>query len=385
MMSKKILFEKDIPFIKQKLEEGLLLREIAEIYGAKPSTFRNFVLKHNISHIGITSNKKNNPYFVEEVKKLNDKGYSLREISKKTHLSIATLTRMVKENDIVPHRLKNSKMDRYKMSYLWTDEDEKTFISMCLSGQYSQNDIAIFFGISKPTVYTKRKQLKINDKKMMRSNSETDFQKQYVISNYPKMSIQELSEKFCISEEHLQKRMLKWGVLNKAEVVNTFLRPEMPITKDFQTDYINPYMTHATMSIKYGIPATKIGHWRRKDFGNTFLANKSIPNTGTQLENQLEKILESLDICFKKGHSIGHYRPDFYLGQKIIIECDGVAYHCGDNELKTTKRNLYYANHGYYLFIVTDDDIFDNQLKQEIMNFYINAVQSQISLKTLDH
>jgi len=350
----KNLSEKDINQIiemgKQKIDRNV----IASQFDISSRVVRAIHKKNNVEY----RKKYDEEMLLKETKRLAKEGVSILQIATQLEASQTKIRSIIKNNNLtITKSKKNSMGKKVKI-------DEDKFIELFNSKSYSIQDISYIMDISPSTVTKKARSLNLPSKTA--SEYITMGDKSILPVLYKTLSIQEICKLRRQSEFTIKHKL--WLLNLSTEVPISPRRKEMPNDMDFIKDYINPYISHASMESKYNIKAQKIGSWRRKDFGPMFLATKTICfNYNTSYEKNTQMILDKLDIAFNQQKQIGKYKVDFYLGNKKVIECNGSYYH---NDNKDNAKRKYLKSNGYDVLILNDLDCTNlDTLEEKITNF----------------
>ena len=348
--------DQQIKEIKNLALSGMMQKDIAKKYNVPPSIIKNILLKNNISY----KKKYNEEYLLINIKKLCAEGESILNISKILNASETKVRTVIKNNNIEIVKSKKNNMGKK-----FIPENKDDFINMYIGNDYSLNDIAYFYDVTENTILRYAKSLGLSKGK---TNFITEGDKIILKELIKNKTLKEIASIRRCSEKYIKIKLWKLGLSNELPINKN--RSDFLNTNDFLNDYCDPYLSHSALSMKYGIKASKIAYWRRKDFGKNFLQVNSLPNNyNTSYELKVKEILEELDIAYIQQKQIDKYKVDFYLGQKLCIECNGSFFHSIE---KDNDRNKYLIDNNYKILYLYDQDFIDyNTLKQKIINYAV--------------
>lgn len=359
------LSEEEIKSIVELSKKKISRTEISKKYNVSINTIRTICKKYDIK---IVEPKKSDESLKELFIDLVEKGTPRYKIAKQLNISEKRVTNLAKIFNVnLKSKCSGKKVDIdiELLKYLFNNKD------------YSLKDMTMILNVSATTIYKKAKSLGL---KYNGSTAYiTPYEKKILTDLYinQSKSINEISKILNQQEHTIESKLWMLGLTDK--LPKKIRRKNMPYeNEDFMKDYLNPYISHSSIEKKYGIKASTISNWRRRDFGKNFLQNNTILNYNTSYELKVKEILEELDIAYIQQKQIDKYKVDFYLGQKLCIECDGVYYHKIKLE-HDLQREYFFNNNGYYCLHLTDIDFLDSEnLKQKIQNILICRLKTKL-------
>lgn len=132
----------DINIIMSYINTGKTYKEIAEIFSTSASSIGRFVRFHNIHLRGVQSEDTTKAIIAEYCN-----GFSITNIAKRYHFSSSTISRLLKENNIVIKKSEayNTKYTLNQNYFDNIDSEDKDYILglLCADGCVSHNTISI--------------------------------------------------------------------------------------------------------------------------------------------------------------------------------------------------------------------------------------------------
>ena len=355
-----------------------LIEELTKLYNKKEMTNEQIagyfnvplqIVTKKIKALGLTSKRR---YFqptdeqIKVIRKMASEGSTRTEIAAYLKVDRCVLPRLFKEFNI---ELTKSKLNNQGTKTHWTEKELSDLKRMYLDPNKGLEEISEYFSVSVSTVNKKARKMNLSK---VRKNFLTDYDIDYLKNNYKTKTIKQIANETRWTEYGIQIKLYMLNLLD--EIPLHPKRQEMPQSEDFMIDYCNPLLSHKYIETKYGLSSV-VGKWRRQDFGKDFVQS-DISSCETSIELKVSQILNDLDIPFYKQYSIDKYYADFYLGHKIIIECDGLYWHSLDLTVKRDKkRDDFLTKKGYKILRLKEDEIHEEVdfVKEKIKtHFYKN-------------
>ncbi len=266
------------------------------------------------------------------------------------------------------------------MSRLWkpSKDQERIIVEGYNSPDIGIRELAEKIGIGKDTLmrYAKSEGLiKVSKDRLTKEQREA-------IENWKgEISLNQLAKDIGVSLAGVQKRMKKLGISTQQYIdKNPYYRPgKTPRDEAFFADIDNPSYTSAELGEKYGVSDVAIQRWRKKRHGKF----KPQIDTSTHLttpERRVKEILDQLDIAYFTHHVVEDWNVDFYLGQKLAIEVNGVYWHNKPKNIKKDKKKLSELHSkGYHVLIINDDEMNDlTMVKKQIQKFWVSHISNDM-------
>ncbi|EMI09267.1 MULTISPECIES: DUF559 domain-containing protein [Anoxybacillus] len=127
----------------------------------------------------------------------------------------------------------------------------------------------------------------------------------------------------------------------------------LPKTEEVERELRNPYLSHVEIAKKYGVTDTCVAK-RRKELG----VKVRRKNFDTQIEQQVEQILEQLDLAYIKQKRIDKWSIDFYLGRKHCIDVHGEWAHSTKKvQDRDVRKREYLSKKGYRYLVIYEKEL----------------------------
>lgn len=260
------------------------------------------------------------------------------------------------------------------IKFNWTKEKDSRLINLYASPKYTVVEIGKMFGISEDTVTKRAKELGLNKvRKSKYLNLDCDELKKAVNT----LSVRQIAENVGVCRDTINKAL---KVLeDKGEIVmkNKERRDVSINTKDYCLDLSNPRYDAPMLSDKWGVSVSTIHSHRRKIFG-TFKVQKDTERTTTSAERKVMSILDDMDIVYVNHKRIDKWNVDLYLGNKHIIEVNGVYWHSQPKvQTKDDRKMKYLKDKGYTTLVITDEELSDiEKVKLSIKGFIVSLYRN---------
>lgn len=312
---------------------------------------------------------------------------SISEISRQLGYDRGVIMRNAKEMGLEKVFPKGSRGKKYN----WTPERDNLLIELYQSNQLTVVDIAEKLGTSADST-TKRARTLGVWKNAKIPYTEEDLA--YIKDRAQSMSIGQIANHIGLSHEFVRQKISEMGLTNlyfdkKKEQWELKRRNEerrieefyknrkrpgtAPIDDDnFLWDLSNPHYTTFDLGEKYDLSPSTVGIWRNKLLGKMRATPKQ-QNSMTELETKISRVLiESFDITYFFEHKIGKWNVDFYLGNKKIIEAQGVRWHASEKVKEKDERKFNeLTDLGYSILYIHELDFEKNQdeVEKQILGF----------------
>ena len=237
------------------------------------------------------------------------------------------------------------------------------------------------------TVWELAKRLQISDKSLQRrakqlgltkvkytpslEDEKTDLIREW--SQKEGVTWEELSDKVGLDAETIRERLRMMGLKKKP---SGRTRRIVPDTKEFYDDLGNPRYSAPDLAEKYGVSNSCILQWRKKIYGE-FKNQLHTTERMTTADKVVAKALDDLDLVFQFNKRVGHWKVDFYLGQKGVIEVNGEYWHNLKNvREKDERKNKWLTDNDYKVLNISEDDTKSPKLvREKIKAFWVSLIR----------
>lgn len=300
------------------------------------------------------------------IDKINN-GWSYTKISKQLGIDRRKISNWCINNNCISSKAKNKK----SISDNWTDERIEQFKKMYTEIKYdvyvyTYNDILTEFKeiSDRSTVqYIANRYGLVRDEKYMeKGKSLTYTQREKIIEDNKILNITEISKKIKVNERTISNFLKSQGI--KPNRANPKYKKEIMLNnEDFKKDYENLLLSPTYISSKWDIDHKTIQIWRKQDYGDyTHRVNGALART--RPEQEFEDILFNLEIPYFYQWQIDNWTIDYYLGNKICVEINGVYWHSIDKTLEKDERKLSdLKDKGYTVINFTEYEIYNEKNK----------------------
>lgn len=232
--------------------------------------------------------------------------------------------RTEEEKEITKEKKKKTNLEKYGVEYPQQLESTKEKVKKTCIEKY---------GVENPQSldFVKQKTIETNRKKY---GYDFHTQSPIYIEKIKKINLERFGKEFYTQTDEYKNNLLQKRI--ESDNYYTIEGKTLP-----------QYIEYKNLNISY-TTALKL----YKEHGEDF--SKYISNNSTTIEMIIKNILDKLNVSFTEKKRLGCVFPDFLVEEKIVIECDGLYWHCdrkmSDNNYHSKKKAIYNENEVKSLF-----------------------------------
>ena len=149
---------------------------------------------------------KNQDELWADIKRLLDEGLSMYAISKKCHVAMKTIQKLIEEHQYYYNYERASVLDHSNVSKEILEDMRK---------QYTVKEIAGMFDVSETVIYRYLKEFGLT-----KPNDRSDIKDEDVLADWKNgLSIMDIAKKYHTSHDTISKRLKKHGITRRNEVL----------------------------------------------------------------------------------------------------------------------------------------------------------------------
>jgi very-short-patch-repair endonuclease/Zn-dependent peptidase ImmA (M78 family) len=245
-------------------------------------------------------------------------------------------------------------MHEVKFMYIrnLTKEQEQFVRNEYQKGEMTVEEIAEKLGVDDDTLRRKAKKMGIRKARKSIWNKENES---WLKSNY-NLPYKELKNYLGMNDETIRLKLLEFGVTR--DTIYKSGKIDMN-DAEFIADVKNPTLTAPDLvrkyKDKYGFGEARIHQLRRK-WGIKLQLNTI--RRESSAEKAVREVLDKLDLVYFKEKPVGKYHLDFYLGQRVCIEVQGIYWHNLPKVKKSDERKKkFLEKKGYEILYIWENEL----------------------------
>lgn len=380
----------EVEEVKRLLKDGVSLKKIGEMYAISHPTLIRILKENGIEH-GHYKRRSEKKFTLtdmqkEKVKQSLESGAKIKDLAEKYQVSRNTLSSYLKEVSIISNGCEVS--DKQKQFIINAHNAHMYLNTIVDITKIQKSAVKDIVDQSTSDIAEKDKYLKNRRNRQdyfnevinwydkyneIRSGVSADDIK-YVLNNIDKEPFLDIVKTLNVEYESLRRAMI---ILDKKDIF-TF---ESIMSYEYKEEFLSDLSTNAHTSVmvakKYGSKATSVSSWRKGLYGE-FKTYYTTSLSKSELEMEFELLLHSLQIAFIPEYMIKGLKFDYYIGHKILCELQGAYWHEGTAVKDEDKKTLAEAS-GYTVIQIPEKDFYENKASymNRVLNTYLEAIQKQ--------